>query len=248
LASATRRTPPASEILRPDIAERRRVRVETRQPDMANMLERQVFIDETSLKTNLVKATGRAPVGKRLIDHAAVGHWHAQTLIAGLCLDRLVAPWGPGGATSRVSFDACVERVLALDLLRAQGNDLIFLPPCSPDLNPIEMAVSKLKTPIPKATARTCAALWRQAGDVRDLFQPKEYRNHFKAAGYRCNRRRYALAWISRRQTRRGSTLLGAPGSEACAARRPFAFDGSTVRVNVALKQDRRRTRAAAAA
>ena len=75
----------ASEILRPEVAERRRVWVETRQSDMANMsdlanmLERLVFIDETSLKTNLVKTTGWAPVGKRLIDHAPFGHWNPQT-------------------------------------------------------------------------------------------------------------------------------------------------------------------------
>ena len=61
------------------MAERRRVWVETRQPDMANMLEMLVFIDETSLKTNLVKTTGWAPVGARLIDHAPFGHWHSQT-------------------------------------------------------------------------------------------------------------------------------------------------------------------------
>ena len=60
----------ANEQLRPDVAERRRVWIEHRQPDMANMLEMLVFIDETSLKTNLVKATGWAPVGKRLVDHA----------------------------------------------------------------------------------------------------------------------------------------------------------------------------------
>ena len=70
LVSAIRKTPLASEILRPEVAERRRVWVEARQSDMANMLERLVFIDETSLKTNLVKTTGWAPVGKRLVNHA----------------------------------------------------------------------------------------------------------------------------------------------------------------------------------
>ena len=73
LASAIK-TLLASEILRPDVAERRRVWIETRQPDMANMLEKLIFIDETSLKTNRVKTTGWAPVGKRLIDHASFGH------------------------------------------------------------------------------------------------------------------------------------------------------------------------------
>jgi len=69
------------------------------------------------------------------------------------------------------------------DLFRAKGNDLIFLAPCSPDLNPIGMAVSKLKTLIRKAVARTCQALWKKVGAVCDLFQPQQCRNCFTAAG-----------------------------------------------------------------
>ena len=79
LGLSHKKTPLASEILRPEVAERRGVWVEARQSDMANMLERLVFIDETSLKTNLVKTTGWAPVGKRLVNHARFGHWHTQT-------------------------------------------------------------------------------------------------------------------------------------------------------------------------
>ena len=199
----------AGEILRPDVAERRKAWVEIRQPDMANMLERLVFIDETSLKTNLVKTTGWAPVSARLIDHAPFGHWHTQTFIAGLGCDGLVAPWVLDGAMNRDSFQAYVLHELApalqpgqiviadnlsshksarvIDLLRAQGNDLIFLPPYSHDLNPIKMAFSKLKTLIRKAAARTYQDLWEQVGRVCDLFQPQECRNYFKAAGYGLN-------------------------------------------------------------
>jgi len=108
LGRAIKKTLLASEILLPEVAERRRTWIETHRSDTGNMLERLVFSDDTSLKTNLVKTTGRAPVGKSLIDHAPFGH--------------------------------------SLPPLRAQGNELIFLPPCSPDLNPIEMAFSKLKT------------------------------------------------------------------------------------------------------
>ena len=169
------------------------------------MLERLVFIDETSLKTNLVKTTGWAPKGQRLIDHAPFGHGHSQTFIAGFGHDGLVAPWVLDGAMNRASFETSVEHELApalrpgqipasgksspgsfsdpphadnlssrksnlaVGLLRAQGNDLIFLPPCSPDLNPIGMAFSKLKTLIRKAAARTCQALWAQVGKVCDL-------------------------------------------------------------------------------
>ena len=206
MASAIKKTLLASEQLRPDVAEARRNWVEDRQPVMANMLEMLVFIDETSLKTNLVKTTGWAPVGTRLVDHAPFGHWHTQTFIAGLAQDGLIAPWVLDGAMNRASFDAYVEHELApalkpgqvviadnlsshkslraQALLRAQGNDLIFLPPYSPDLNPIEMAFSKLKTLIRKAAARTYQALWRCVGAVCDLFQPQECRNYFKAAGY----------------------------------------------------------------
>ena len=184
---------------------------------MANMLEMLVFIDETSLKTNLVKTTGWAPVGARLIDHAPFGHWHTQTpdqvrgrlFVAGLGHDGLIAPWVLDGAMNRDSFETYIQGQLApalrpgqiviadnlsshkstraIELLRAQGNDLIFLPPYSPDLNPIEMAFSKLKTLIRKAAARTYQALWRQVGAVCDLFHPQECRNYFIAAGYGTN-------------------------------------------------------------
>ena len=197
----------ASEILRPEVAERRKVWAQTVQPDTAKMLERLVFIDETSLKTNLVKTTGWAPVGQRLIDHTPFGHWHTQTFVAGLAHDGLIAPWVLDGAMNRASFEAYVARQLApalrpgqivvadnlsshksgpaAALLRAQGCDLIFLPPYSPDLNPIEMAFSKLKILIRKAAARTYDALWQQVGKACDLFLPQQCRNYFTAAGYR---------------------------------------------------------------
>ena len=206
LASAIKKTLLASEQLRPDVAEARRVWIEQRQPDMANMLESLIFIDETSLMTNLVKATGWAPVGARLVDHAPFGHWNTQTFIAGLGHDGLIAPWVLDGAMNRASFEAYVQHELApalkpgqivitdnlsshkspraIALLRAQGNDLIFLPPYSPDLNPIEMAFSKLKTLIRKAAARTYQALWNRVGAVCDYFPGKECRNYFRAAGY----------------------------------------------------------------
>ena len=188
---------------------------------MANMLERLVFIDETALKTNLVKATGWAPVGARLIDHAPFGHWNTQTFIAGLGSDGLIAPWVLDGAMNRASFEAYVEHELApalkpgqilaarprtggssrlthdnlsshkspraIAMLRAKDCDLIVLPPYSPDLNPIEMAFSKLKTMIRKAAARTYQDLWNRVGRVCDLFPSRECSNCFKAAGYGTN-------------------------------------------------------------
>ena len=96
----------ASEQLRPDVTEARRVWIEQRQPNMANMLEMLVFIAETSLKTDLVKTTGWAPVGVRLVDHAPFGHWNTQAFIASLAQDGLIAPWVLDSAMNRASFDA----------------------------------------------------------------------------------------------------------------------------------------------
>ena len=173
---------------------------------MRNMLTRIGFIDETSLKTNMAKTTGWSPCGARLVDHAPFGHWQTQTFIAALRHDRLDAPWVIGGPINRELFDLYVETQLAptlqkgdvviLDnlathrspkaagILKDIGAWFLFLPPYSPDLNPIEMAFAKLKTLIRKAAARTYEALWRQVGAVCDLFQPQECRNYFTAAGY----------------------------------------------------------------
>ena len=173
---------------------------------MRKALERLVFLDETWLKTNLVKTTGWAPVGERLIDHAPFGHWNTQTFIAALRHDGLTAPWVFDGAINRDLFNAYIETQLtptlkrrdvvildnlsshkspqAAEVLRSVGARFLFLPPYSPDLNPIEMAFAKLKALIRKAAARTYDALWRAVGAVCDLFTDEECYNYFKAAGY----------------------------------------------------------------
>lgn len=191
------------------MAEARRVWTGQRQPSMANKLERLVFLDETWLKTNMVKTTGWAPKGARLVDHAPFGHWNTQTFIAALRHDRLDAPWVLPGAINAELFAAYVETQLAPTLspgdvvildnlsshktpraaaaLREVGAWFLFLPPYSPDLNPIEMAFSKLKALTRKAAARTYDELWRAVGQVCDLFTPKECQNYLIAAGYGCN-------------------------------------------------------------
>jgi transposase len=173
---------------------------------MASHLERLAFVDEPALKTNLVKTTGWAPRGERLVDHAPFGHWRTQTFIAALRRDRLDAPWVIDGAMNAPTFALYVETqpaptlkrgdVVILDnlsshkvpraaeVLRDIGAWFLFLPPCSPDLNPIEMAFSKLKTLVRKAAARTCHQLWRAVGHVCDLFSDEECFNFFRAAGY----------------------------------------------------------------
>ena len=173
---------------------------------MRKALERLVFIDETSLNTKLVKTTGWAPVGQRLIDHAPFGHWHTQTFIAALRCDGLTAPWVIKGAINRDLFNAYVETQLAptlkrgevvildnlsshksayaAEVLKSIGAGFLFLPAYSPDLNPIEMAFSKLKALIRKAAARSYDALWQAVGHVCNLFSDEECYNYFKAAGY----------------------------------------------------------------
>lgn len=173
---------------------------------MANHLERLVFIDETSVKTNMAKPTGWAPCGQRLIDYAPFGHWRTQTFVGALRHDRLEAPWVIDGAMNSEMFTLYIETQLVPTLregdvvildnlsshktpgaaatLRAIGAWFLFLPPYSPDLNPIEMAFSKLKALIRKAAARTYDQLWAAVGHVCDLFSDEECYNYFKAAGY----------------------------------------------------------------
>ena len=191
---------------RPDVARARDVWISRRQPFMRNMLTRIGFIDETSLKTNMAKTTGWSPCGARLVDHVPFGHWQTQTFIAALRHDRLDAPWVIGGPINRELFDLYIETQLAptlhkgdvviLDnlathrspkaaaILKDIGAWFLFLPPYSPDLNPIEMAFAKLKALIRKAAARTYDQLWKAVGQVCDLFKEEECYNFFKAAGY----------------------------------------------------------------
>ncbi len=176
---------------------------------MCSVLQRLVFIDETSLNTKLIKTTGWAPVGERLVDHAPFGHWHTQTFIAGLRHDRLTAPWVIQGAINRERFNLYVESQLAPTLkpgdvvildnlsshksanaaeaLKSVGAWFLFLPPYSPDLNPIEMAFAKLKALIRKAAARSYDEVWKAAGAICNLYTAQECENYFIAAGYEAN-------------------------------------------------------------
>jgi transposase len=167
---------------------------------------RLVFIDETGTTTKMTRLRGRAPRGERLRAAAPFGHWGTQTFIAGLRCDGLVAPWVLDGPMNRAAFEAYVETQLAPILnkgdvvildnlsshksskaagaLRQRGAWFLFLPPYSPDLNPIEMAFSKLKAHLRRIGARTLDALWKAVGEICDLFDPNECWNFFKAAGY----------------------------------------------------------------
>ncbi len=167
---------------------------------------RLVFIDETSVKTNMTPLRGRSLKGERLMAEAPFGKWRTQTFVAGLRCDELVAPWIIEGAMDGRTFETYIRTQLAPSLgqgdvvildnlnvhkspraaqaLAERGAWFLFLPKYSPDLNPIEMAFAKLKTLLRKAKARTYDALWRAVGDICGLFQPEECWNYFKHAGY----------------------------------------------------------------
>jgi len=167
---------------------------------------RLVFVDETSVKTNMTPLRGRSLRGERLRAAAPFGKWRTQTFVAGLRCHELVAPWIIEGAMDGAAFDVYVRSQLApslepgdvvvLDNLNVhkspraaqavaeRGAWFLFLPKYSPDLNPIEMAFAKLKTLLRKAAARTLDDLWRAVGDICDLFEPEECWNYLKATGY----------------------------------------------------------------
>lgn len=173
---------------------------------MRRVPHRLIFIDETSVKTNLTRLRGRAPVGERLYGATPFGKWRTQTFIAALTHDALIAPWVIEGAMNGPAFETYIETQLAPVLeprsvvvldnlsthkspraaqaLKERGCWFLFFPPYSPDLNPIEQAFAKLKAHLRRIGARSYDALIEAIGDVCDLYQPKECQNFFKAAGY----------------------------------------------------------------
>jgi transposase len=166
-----------------------------------------VFVDETWAKTNMTRTHGYAPRGQRLIDTAPHGHWHTTTFVGAIRADGFIAPLVLDGAINGEWFLAYVERVLVPELRRGDvvvmdnlgshtpagvrravegaGCRLLYLPPYSPDLNPIENAFSKLKGLLRSAAERTVDGLWSAIGRLLDRFSPRECRNYFRHCGYR---------------------------------------------------------------
>jgi len=169
-------------------------------------LSRLIFIDETSTNTRLTKRTGWSAKGSRFAAYAPFGKWKTQTFIAGLRCHGLTAPWIVDAPMNSRIFETWIETqlvptlspgdVVILDnvgfhkseraeqLLKTKGARLLFLPPYSPDLNPIEMAFSKLKSLLRKRAARSFNTITKALGDIITLFSVTECRNFFKAAGY----------------------------------------------------------------
>jgi transposase len=167
---------------------------------------RLVFIDETWAKTNMTRTHGRAPRGHRLVAKVPHGRWRTLTFLAALRRDRIDAPCVIDGPINGESFLAYVEQVLIPALkpgdiviidnlgshkgkavrraIRAAGAKLFFLPPYSPDLNPIEQVFAKLKTLLRKAAERTVEATWKRIATLLECFTPQECANYFFNAGY----------------------------------------------------------------
>ena len=154
----------------------------------------------------MARLRGRAPKGERLRAGIPHGHWKTTTFVAGLRLDGIAAPMVLDGPINRDTFQAYVDQVLVPDLrpgdvvvmdnlsshkapavrraIEAVGASLLYLPPYSPDFNPIENAFAKLKALLRKAAERTVGALWDRIGMLLDAFTPAECANYFRAAGY----------------------------------------------------------------
>jgi len=152
---------------------------------------------------------GWSPRGQRLIGRAPHGRWRTQTFLAGLRCNRISAPCVFDGPINGQSFQAYVEQILVPTLMpgdvvimdnlgshkskavrkaiRAVGAKLLFLPPYSPDLNPIEQVFAKLKTLLRKARARSFEDLWQTIGRLLELFRSDECKNYFSNAGYDYN-------------------------------------------------------------
>lgn len=165
-----------------------------------------VFIDETGATTKMARLRGRAPRGVRCRASVPHGHWKTTTFTAGLRLGGLAAPMIHDGPMNGAAFRAYVNQVLVPELapgdivvmdnlpahkvtgvreaIEAAGADLLYLPPYSPDFNPIEMAFSKLKAILRKAATRTVPNLWQAIARALDAFTPNECTNYFAAAGY----------------------------------------------------------------
>jgi transposase len=167
---------------------------------------RLVFLDETGVNTKMARLYGWAPVGERCQDSVPFGHWKTMTFIAGLRLSGLSAPWVLDGPMDGDAFGVYVRQVLAPTLrpgdvvvldnlpshkvagvrkaIASRRAQLFYLPPYSPDMNPIEMAFAKLKALLRQQPARTIEALVARLGTLLDRVTPAECANFFHAAGY----------------------------------------------------------------
>ncbi len=165
-----------------------------------------MFLDETGAATNMARRYGRCASDKRMVASVPHGHRKSTTFIAGLRHDRIDAPCVIDGAMTGELFVAYIEQFLAPTLkpgdivimdnlpahkvggvaeaIEARGATIRYLPPYSPDLNPIEQMFAKLKALLRKAAVRTIGKLWDKIGELLDCFQPAECANYMRNSGY----------------------------------------------------------------
>jgi transposase len=165
-----------------------------------------VFIDETGANTKMTRRYGRAPVGERVVGAVPHGHWKTTTFVAALRADGLAAPMVIDGALNGDLFVAyaqqvlvpglrpgdvvvmdnlaCHKRVAAVRAIERAGCSVVYLPPYSPDYNPIELAFAKVKARLRAAELRTIDRIEAFFGRVHEDFAPDECRNYFRHAGY----------------------------------------------------------------
>jgi transposase len=202
-ADSKKKTLIAAEQEREDVAQKR---AQWKQDQTQIDPERVVFIDETWAKTNMTRTYGRSELGTRLIERVPAGRWETTTFLGALRANGFVAPLTVDGPINGPLFLAWVEQHLAPTLsagdlvimdnlsshkvagvreaIEAAGAELRYLPPYSPDLNPIELAFAKLKKLLRDGAERTVDKLWDLCGRILDEFSPDECLNYFRHCGY----------------------------------------------------------------
>jgi transposase len=193
----------AAEQERPDVAHARtQWRREQPSLDPAKL----VFLDETGTSTKMARLRGRAKRGRRVIGRVPWGHWKTVTFLGGLRQDGVTAPFVIDRAMNGPIFLAYLRQCLVptlrpgdivvmdnlpahkmaqvREIIDAAGAELRYLPPYSPDLNPIEQAFAKLKAHLRKAKERSVPALYDRIGDILSRFAQTECRNYFRNSGY----------------------------------------------------------------
>jgi len=165
-----------------------------------------VFVDETGASTQMARLYGRAKRGHRVVSRIPWGHWKTVTFVAGLRLEGLTAPFVVDCAMNGAIFIAYLQQCLAPTLrpgdiviidnlpahkpdavrqiIEAAGATLRYLPPYSPDLNPIEQSFAKIKAHLRQAKERTIPALYDRIGRALETFESREFPNYFRNAGY----------------------------------------------------------------
>jgi transposase len=198
-----KKTPQAAEQDRPDVAVRR---ASWRQEQPQRPTARLIFVDETWSKTNLTRLRGRAPVGERLLAKVPHGHGKTTTLIGALGIEGMRCALVVDGAVNADVFEAFVEQVLAPQLrpgdvvvldnlsshkgtrarqaIEARGAERLFLPPYSPDLNPIELIFAKIKQTLRSLACRSREALWQAMQAVPDQVTATDAAHCFRHCGY----------------------------------------------------------------